>query len=56
MPLWVFVVMSVAGILLIGAVYDFINKKKNKKVIVESRTQNAFDEITDPRSKDGQPF
>jgi len=56
LPLWGLIVISFAGILFIGALYDFIIKKKNKRISVESRNQNPFDEIVDPISKDGPPL
>ncbi|MFG0214459.1 hypothetical protein ACFU8X_15250 [Brevibacillus porteri] len=54
MPLWLLVVLIFGGLLLIGAIIDWIAKRRKQRVLIErnNRDSHSFDEGYDPRNND----
>ncbi|MGG1657824.1 hypothetical protein [Brevibacillus sp. NRS-1366] len=52
MPVWMFVLAVLGGLLLVGAVFDFYNKRSKRKVNMDLKKENPLDNAYDPRNKD----
>lgn len=56
MPLWLFLLLVVGGLLVIGLVYDGLNKRKKRRLSLDSKSSSSLDDAYDPRDRDGEPF
>lgn len=52
MSVWVFVLVVFGGLMLIGVIFDFYNKRSKRRVDMNRKKENPLDHTYDPRDKD----
>lgn len=56
MPLWLFMTIIIGCLVIIGVVFDVLNKRNNRKIIFDSKKPNSIDDGYDTRDKNDHPF
>jgi len=52
MQVWVFVLLIFGGLMVIGVIFDFVNKQSKRKVHMALKKENPTDHVYDSRDKD----
>jgi len=52
MQVWVFVLLIFGGLMVIGVIFDFVNKQSKRKVHMDLKKENPTDHVYDSRDKD----
>lgn len=52
MPVWVFVLVVFGGLMLVGVIFDFYNKRSKRRINPALKKENPLDHAYDPRDKE----
>jgi len=52
MQVWIFVLVVFGGLMLLGVIFDFYNKRSKRRVDMTRKKENPLDHAYDPRVKD----
>lgn len=52
MQVWVFVLLIFGGLMVIGVIFDLVNKQSKRKVHMDLKKENPSDHVYDSRDKD----